>query len=357
MLFSFFSILNAQDNEYKWSAFINKKSAYINEAVYLKYTCEFQDRGELYVIEFMPKSTERFEIVSLSQTHEIHDSKRIQTYEYIVFPTLSGRVDFDFDVIMKKTNKDSIENTVLGRDNAQFEEYTIQKIKQKKLSLEVKGHNSRLVGSFRMTEKKDTPKLKAYEPYHLRITIKGIGDFEALKSIDFSAVDAKVFADEPQTKFTLTKNGYEGTWSQKFAFVASKNFSIPSLQVKYFDPHDAKLKVLNTKAIDVEVTPAYTAEELLDVIDDEHLKFKKEYLYYLLSFIAGFLLAKINFSQFYPKDEEEDTFSKKVKKSKTLEELHMLLVLQDGRRYKEIVADIESTKLTTLNQVKKLLEN
>ena len=37
---------------YEWSATTNKKSAYVGEAIYLKYTCTYSDRAELYTIDF-----------------------------------------------------------------------------------------------------------------------------------------------------------------------------------------------------------------------------------------------------------------------------------------------------------------
>jgi len=356
ILFSYLTTVDAKDKEYIWSASINKKSAFVNEAIYLKYICEFEHRAELYVIDFTPKSTNKYKIISLSQTHKLKDNKRIQIYEYIVFAKVAGDLEFDFDVSMKKTNKDSIVNGILGRDNLQFEEFSIEVLKQKKLYVKIKKTTSKLVGKIDLEVKKDKPKVKAYEPYHMNIIIKGLGDLDTVKEFDFSGVDAKVFASEAKKTYTLTKEGYKGVWSQKFAFVSDKDFKIPKVELEYLDIKTQNIKILSQKEVNVEVTKAYTQEELLDEVDDNSFEMKNEYFYYLLSFIAGFLIAKIKFNFGRNNLENEDSFSAKVKNAKTLEELHMLIILQNTNKYKELIADIETGKLNALNEVKKLLQ-
>lgn len=357
VLFSSINVLFAQDNDYKWSASINKESAYVNESIYLKYVCEFKDRGELYVIEFAPKSTDKFEIIALSQSQKIRDYKRIQTYEYIVFAKVPGYLEFNFDISMKKTNKDSIENTVLGRDNAQFEEYSTKLLKQKSLSVYIKEAKSPLVGTLKLNVKKDNLKVKAYEPYHLHLSIDGVGNLESIREFSFLGVDAEVFASKAHRKYKLTKDGYVGTWSQKFAFVSNKNFKIPSVNINYLDISDETIKTMHLKEIDVEVEKAYTQNELLDEVDEDLFDFKSEYLYFVLTFIAGFLVAKVRFNFLNKKLKSDDSFNQKVKNTKTMEEIHMLLILQNSNKYKTIISDIESAKLNLLNEVKKLLDN
>lgn len=346
-------VVEAQD--FKWGASIDKKTAYVNEAVYLKYVCEFKDRGELYVIEFTPKSTDKFEITALTQSQKIRNNKRIQTYEYVAFAKVAGKIDFDFDINMKKTNKDSIENTVLGRDNAQFEEYNTIVLKHEKLSLDVKQIPVKLIGEFDIKIKKDDSKIKAYEPFHLTITIDGIGNLDGLEKLNFNNLDAEVFASEPQKEYTLTKDGYKGTWSQKFAFVSDKDFKIDGFEIKYFDLEQSKLKSLVFDKVNVEVTKAYTKVELLDDVEDESFTFNPEYIYYVLTFIAGFLLAKVRFKSNEIISKKEKTFKEKVKKTKTLEELQMLLILENTSKYKSIISQIDNGSIHSLSEVKKLL--
>ena len=348
------SSLSVYAQDYKWSSSIDKKTAYVNEAIYLKYVCEFKDRGELYVVEFAPKSTDKFEIITLSQSQKIQDYKRIQTYEYVAFAKVAGKLEFNFDMSMKKTNKDSIENTVLGRDNAQFEEYSIKFMKQDALFVNIKDSTTKLVGKFDIKIKKDNPSIKAYEPYHLSVTIEGIGNLDALDKLKFTKLDAEVFASKPHKEYTLTKDGYKGKWSQKFAFVSDKDFRIDAFKLEYLGLEKDGVDFLEFDGINVEVKKAYTKVELLDEVDDESFTFESEYLYYLLTFLAGFLVAKIKIKPTQIDSIKAKSFKAKVQNAKTLEELHMLLVLQGSTKYKAIIWDIESGKLNSINEVKKL---
>ena len=53
-IFLLFFTLNLSASTYEWSATANKKSAFVNEAILLKYVCKFSDRSELYTIDFNP---------------------------------------------------------------------------------------------------------------------------------------------------------------------------------------------------------------------------------------------------------------------------------------------------------------
>jgi hypothetical protein len=117
--------LNAFASTYKWSVESNKNVAMINEAVYIKYVCEYSDAAGLYVIEFNPVvDNEQYRIEILSEKERIIEGKKINTYEFIVYFKKAGKIELALDTTMKKTNKDSIQNTVLGRDNAYYEEFS-----------------------------------------------------------------------------------------------------------------------------------------------------------------------------------------------------------------------------------------
>ncbi|MCK4875087.1 MAG: hypothetical protein KAS26_04485, partial [Sulfurimonas sp.] len=103
---------------YEWSVKANKTTAYVNEAIHLTYTCKFSDRGELYTIDFNPKKeNENYTLHILSESERIIDNKRINSYEFVVFAKKAKEMNFQFDTTMKKTTKESIESTVIGRDN------------------------------------------------------------------------------------------------------------------------------------------------------------------------------------------------------------------------------------------------
>ncbi|MDA7818529.1 hypothetical protein N9A28_10095, partial [Sulfurimonas sp.] len=250
---------------YEWSASANKSEAYVGEAIHLKYTCKFSDRGELYIIDLNPEGDyEEYTLHLLKKYDRIEDSKLYSNYEFIAVVKVAKKIVFDFDVIMKKTTKESIENTVIGRDNKEYEDFTKKRVKLKPLHVEVKKSKSELVGDFKIDVKKDDLKIKAFAPYHMEVAISGTGNMFALKPLEFKIDGVKVFASKVSKNINLTEDGYSGTWSQQFAFVGSQSFEIKEVNIEYFSLLEKQIKSLNLGTLHVEVKESYKKEDLLD---------------------------------------------------------------------------------------------
>ena len=355
IIFLLFFSLNLSASTYEWSATADKKSAFVNEAILLKYVCKFSDRSELYTIDFNPViENENYVIKPLSEQEQIVDGKRVNIFEYIAYVKRSGEMIFDFDMTMKKTNRDSIENTVLGRDNEQYEEFTSTYLKQKTLYVDIKRSESDLVGSFELEVKKSESSVKAYEPYSLEFVIKGTGNFEKLKPITFEIDGVKVFSQKTILKSSLKKDGEHGVWSQKFAFVSDKDFVIPKVEFEYFDIKKESKKLLRFDGVEVSVRPAYKKADLLD-IEQKGFEFRSDYLYYLLTFMLGFIVAKLNFKKEKKRQSKQEEFCQRVRSAKTIKELTLLLALDGSKKYVQLILEIEKGELTSLNAARKLI--
>ena len=212
-----------------------------------------------------------------------------------------------------------------------------------------------MVGEFSIDIKKNEPRVKAYEPYHIQVTIKGNGNFEDLKPLSFDIDGVKVFAGEVEQKHELNENGQSGEWSQKFAFVSEKDFKIPEVKIEYFNLMEQKTESLVLDAVNVSVEKGFAKEELLDKQDDESFKFNYNYLYGILIFIAGFFAGKINIKKQIPKQGADGEFKEKIKSAKSLDELMILLVLEDSKKYEQIILDIEAKKITVLKNAKEAI--
>ena len=296
ILLFFVNTLSA--STYEWSISTNKNRAYVNEAIYLKYICVYSDQAELYVIEFNPTvDNEQYRIDILREDEKIVDGKKINEYEFVLRVKQSGEFTLELDTLMKKTNKDSIENSVLGRDNANYEEFSLYPLKQKALHIDILKAQSKIVGEFTLKVTKSDNIVEAYEPFHLTLEVDGVGDFGVFEDISYSIAGVKVFSEPAIKELSLTKDGESGSWKKKFAFVSDKDFVIEAFTLEYFDLVSKKVKTLKLKSIEVKVKEAsFKKEELLDEKEDD-FELSYSYLYYLLTFIAGFLVAKIRFKK------------------------------------------------------------
>jgi hypothetical protein len=354
ILFFFYSSV-LLGSEYKWSAQVDKTKAMTHEAIYLEYICEFEDRGELYTIDFDPvDNNELYDLRLLSEDVSFKDGKRRNLYQYVAFVKKAQKVDFAFDMVMKKTTQDSIDNTIIGRDNAQFVDYTSKHMRQKVLRVDVEDAKSELVGSFEIERELSAPQVKAYEPFHLTLTLKGNGNLQDIKPFEISIEGVKVFAQEPEVDISLNKEGYIGSYRQKFAFVSEKNFTIPAVEIEYFDLHTQKKKRLTLEALDVEVLEGYKQEELLDTPQDEsQTQWKNEYLYYFLTFLAGYLVAQIKFTKAKELQTKETLLIQKVNEAKDIDTILFLLALENNVKFEALIKKIEAKEVTVLKNIQK----
>lgn len=352
-LLLFFSI-KLFGSSYEWSAQADKKSAMTNEPIHLTYICSFSDSAQTYSIEFNPVvDSDEYRVILLSENESIVDAKRVNSYEFLLYVKKAQNLNLTFDTTMKKTNKDSIQSSVLGRDNAKYEDYEIRIIRQKSIELEIEDAKSRLVGELSADVKKDSSSIRSYEPYHFELKFEGRANFDALEAFDFEIEGVKVIGEKPIKNITLTKDGYIGSWSQKFAFVSNSSFTIPTIEIEYFDLDEKKLKLLSFDKVDVEVEELYKKEELLDE-EEREFELDSNYIYYVLTFLAGYLFAKIKFKKRVKLSSFELEFNKKIDGAKNLEELHFLLVLRDAKKYSKIIDSIESKEIKSLESAKKM---
>ncbi len=338
---------------YEWSAQIQKQKAYVNEPIYVHYTCAFSDRAELYSIEFNPSGEhEKFRVKSLHVNESIVDGKKVSSYEFLLFAKDGGEIEIAFEALMKLTSRESIEEMVIGRDNVKKEDTKKTVVKQEVFKLFIEETPSALVGDFALDVKKREPLVKAYEPYHLEIKIQGDGNFEALEPLRFEIEGVKIFAEDVVLNQKLTKEAQSGVWSQKFAFVGEKSFSIPKQEIEYFSLKTKKLEKLFFDAVDVKVEGGFAKEELLDVVQKKEFVFDSAYLYYVLTFVAGFLVGKIKRKKSV-QTKPSDTFLQKLKDVKSLDALMVLLVVEDATRYEPLIKEIEQDMVTSLADAKK----
>ena len=347
--------LGVSASTYEWSATSSKERAYTNEAIYLKYVCTFSDRAELFSVDFNPViSNDRYTIKMLSETTKIKNYKKILTYEFVAFVHKSGVQEFEFEMNMKETNQDSIENTVIGRDNGKYAEYVEHRIKQKKLLVDVRDAKTPIVGEFAMKVKHGDGLVKALTPYNLEIELSGVGNFDAIQTAKFEIEGIKVFSQEPSKSIKLTKEGYRGVWSQKFAFVGERDFTIPSFSLEYLYLKSKRVKKLHFDGMQVRVKEGYKREELLDAPENT-FNIDYSYIYYVLTFILGFLVSKIEFKKVKKVDSKDELFRQKIENAKTIDEILFILALQNSVKYREIIQQIEKRELSSLQEVKKLI--
>lgn len=100
----------------------------------------------------------------------------------------------------------------------------------------------------------DKSKVNKNEAANVTLTLQGGANFEDVSPLKLSIADVSVFEDDAKID-NLIKNGvYESTYTKKIAFVSDKSFTIPSIEIKYFDTKAHEVRTLKTEPLHVEVS-------------------------------------------------------------------------------------------------------
>jgi hypothetical protein len=359
--------------EYEWSATLNKNSVYTNEAVELTLRCEFSDEGYGYSIDLEGLNRSEYEIHRLSQVETERNGKRVNEYHYLLFIIQEGTLSLEFKALMHLTNKESIENSVIGRDNVEDLAFVTTEISLPKLNLHVKKAPTILVGKFELNLEMSHTTVNAYKPLNITLHVKGLGNLDKLPPFELSIRDTEVFAEKPHRSYHLTPNGYEGEITQKFAIVSSKNYELPSFELRYFDVRTKELKKLQTNPAVIEVNHAYSKEELLDKSQEvSHHTSTSVYMYFIV-FILGAVIGRLSYRfgdtfamiamllqrlddmiwriSSQEKDEKKLEYLHAIRTCKDTKSLTMLLIVKDAQKYVDIISALE-VKQMTLKQAK-----
>ena len=327
---------------YEWSASISQSEAYVHEGVEIRYTCRFKDAGNLYVIDFNPpREGKGYRLKLLSESERIVSGIRQNDYRFLLFPTQAGGLDLEFSILMRKTTQASIENTVIGRDNVEYLDFTDTPIRSPKLHLNVKEAQARLAGTFTMDVAYSTDRLKAYEPLHLTVTVQGDGNMDKLCPFDLNISGVEIFGETPQSDFKLSPKGLRGTWVQRFALVSAESYTVPELTLRYFDTDAKEVRTLRSESRRIEVSKSYEPETLLDAPEAEPTMWKWHwyYLYCLVSFVVGFAIGK--WRGLPRRREVQTSFAAQVKSAATPRELAVLLARDGDPRFSGLIEKLE----------------
>jgi hypothetical protein len=282
--------------DYSWSVSTSKREFYVNEAVEIVLKCEFSDSGYGYNIELEGLQNSAYEMHLLSQKESMHTGVRINEYRFVMFVAHAGELPLAFNAVMKRTTKESIENSVIGRDNVEELAFTSKRVALPELHLHVKHSPLLLVGNFELDVVLSAQSVEAYKPLNITVTLKGEGSFDKLKPYELKIKNAEVFAQVPLKFLKLTPRGFEGSITQQFAVVAKESYEIAPFELEYFNPKTQSVEKKSSRAYAIGVSDAYSKEELLDAepSKDEDTQEAFPLLSYLAVLFAGVIAGRFS---------------------------------------------------------------
>ena len=235
---------------------LNKKEAFVGEPIELTIFFKRKLNAHLNKLQLSEPKLDNFWVKKVDRVE--NGSEKDYIFEkryYQIFPQKAG----EFKIPPIEALIGIVQNSG-GAFNDPFFSSFIQdldwhKIYSNDLNLTVHPlpDNLELYGSYKIDARVDKTKVYANKPVNLTITIDGKGNIDDIKKFNPTIEGAIVYADEPKISSRLINKTYQGTFTQKIAIIADSNFTIPSMELKYFDKDRKKVKTIKTKPIKIEV--------------------------------------------------------------------------------------------------------
>ncbi len=310
---------------------VDKNKAYVSEPV--KVTYRFKHRLDIDIAEanFNPPSYEGFWTKSApKKPNKIEGDYNVYEMSFILFPQKEGELKIDparMSVGIVKQNVRSYFN---------FERIKWKTIfsNDAKVVVQQLPSDATLFGNFDFKVSVDKNQTKANEPINITLIIKGEGNVDDIEDFKIDLSDAIVYADKPKKRTYLTDKKVVGEFTQKFAVVSNRDFTIPPISFSYFDSDKNETVHKKSKPITIKVKGGFntqTLEAKLEKPSGAVTKVKEKIVYQkspwwsfaligLGGFVLGFLVSSL-LKKGRKKAEKELIIGKKIKNSSTDKEL------------------------------------
>ncbi|MCK9373156.1 MAG: hypothetical protein M0P91_08145 [Sulfuricurvum sp.] len=337
---------------YRWEVLKAPESLRVGQSGVIRYTCTFEGSAANYTVEFKPQGSDAYRVQMLTQDDRIVKGRRVETFDVLVTPLRGGMIDLRQEALIRHTTFASIENATIGRDNVKKYDFNDEKTSLPAVGIRAEENSAALTGRITVEVKSDRPMVRAHEPFHLSVYVRGSGNLDQFVPYELNISGVTVFAEPPQKSITPASDGYEGEIRQEFALIAEKSYVIAPLRLRVFDTAENRIKELKTLPIHVEVSEGYEPSTLLDPPDLSDTSTLKRYALYAALVLGGAGIGEAvrRLWRLRPR--------RKIKyfwdEAKTSKELVLLLSLAGEKRYNEMIGLLEAGEIG-LGEAKKRL--
>lgn len=334
--------LAAAQTRYHWQMEQSKTRAAVGEAVMLEYTCRFEGSGYEYVITFAPpKETDAYRMVIDSERQQTVDGKRVNTYRFILFPKRPGLLSIALGAVMKHTSKASIVNTTIGRDNVEDLDYKAKTVELPPVAVDVHANPTGYAGALRLAVDVDKKEVSAFTPVQVEITLQGEGNLDRIPPFALDIDHAKIFTDGLERTLQITDEGFSGVLRQQFAIVSDTNYTVPSVQLEYFDTGAGEVRTLRSDAVPVIVRslPRRAVPGAAEQPADD-APFSWYWVDLLLAVGAGIVIGRF-LLPVRAEGSAPQTLQARLERCRDPERFAALLAIADAEKYREIIDDVE----------------
>jgi hypothetical protein len=255
----------AAGSDYLLEVTLDKDEAYVGESVRLDIT--FKRRLDTHAdrVQISEPRLEGFWAKKAPDRRQGDEGEYLtETHTYILFPQKAGDLHIPAVEAAVGTIKRSRSNSFFN--DPFFDRFTDQIQWKKLFSDEVTLHvkplpqGLELYGAFSISSEVDKDSVQANKPVNLTVTVTGEGNVEDIVKFDPVITDVITYADDPKVDGKMINGSYVGTFKQKIAIIADKDFTIPPLKLRYFDSAKQRVMTKESEPIDIKVIGSPTTQ-------------------------------------------------------------------------------------------------
>ncbi len=326
----------------------DKNSSYVGEAIDLELILKIKANANIAQAQIEQPKFENLWVKQYGDMQKYQEGDYIiQKYHFIAFPQQSGKLKIKPIVAhIAKVKKDAYDPLFgQGMSISIFgNNLDWSKIRSNPLTIDVKPlpNNLELYGDFNIKAVVDKKRVYAGKAVNLTIQVEGVGNIDDVKKFNLDISNAVVYADEPKVVSGFRGKEYGGRFTQKIAIIADSNYTIPSIELKYFDKNSKKEVTKKTAPIDIVVIGDTMAKRVaktpkIEVATEENRTEKpqvivKNEVWYIkyMTLVVGFILGALSVMIWQkikaPKEKKEIPIVKKIKRAKSDKELYKILL-------------------------------
>lgn len=235
----------SKDDKFILNMKVDKKELYVGEPFMLTLTLKQRNDARMVDNRFTPPKFQGFWVKNETQPKRY--KKDGWTYTQISY-TLAPQRATNLEVtpaqlqVATQAQRRSTWGSSWMMENLKWKSYFSNSIK---INAKPLPSGIDIVGDFKISANVDKTNVNANDAINLNIVVKGDGNFEDIGTFEPTIDGVSVFAE----KTKVTKHRLE----QKIAFVSDRNFTIPSISLRYFDLKSKSVKTVKTSPIDIVV--------------------------------------------------------------------------------------------------------
>ncbi len=326
----------------------DKNRTKVGEALELRLTLKIKEDAKADRVDIIPPLLDDFWVKGNPVKEEYSDGVySIVKYTFNIFAQKSGTLNIPKTSVRIGTTSNS-----RGFNDPFFGASPFEKLRWRryysnslKLTVDPLPNGLELYGHFYITLNVPKKEVKSNEPLNITIKVEGDGNLDDIKKFKLNIPNVMVYENDPKVVAKFKNGVYKGQLKEKIAIVADSDYTIPKIELKYFDNREQKEVTISTNPVDIKVigTPQYkansadnnapikveVAKSSKPLVENRKLSSNKNnYLMLIVGFILGTLtLYFINIFREKKRDKKvELPITKAIKKSKNDKELYSLLL-------------------------------